>query len=184
MCVFPLIGWDSPVCDLRFSADVCGVFLVANIQSDYLQPLRLHLLILWLNDLFRIQSTKRALKPPWPPPGLLFVGGQSGKRWCILMVLISLVAIVCGWICFFDVQIFQQKEVRMLRNVWVMVLLDPKYKGKIQGSDDSNAERRQRMLVLQHNKLKKGLYWCRNKRISKPWMVTLPWLCSGTTSMW
>ncbi|KAF3507529.1 hypothetical protein F2Q69_00003678 [Brassica cretica] len=36
--------------------------------------------------------------------------------------------------------------IRMLRNVWVMVLLDPKYKGKIQGSDDSNAERRQRML--------------------------------------
>ena len=69
VCVFPLIGWDSPVCDLRFSAEVCvsafgfrGVFLVANIQSDYLQPLRLHLLIAWLNDLFRIQSTKRALK--------------------------------------------------------------------------------------------------------------------------
>ncbi|KAF2551211.1 hypothetical protein F2Q68_00033847 [Brassica cretica] len=89
------MGCESLVCDSRFSIDVC--------PSD---------------SGFGVVSQVRDPKHPWPPPGFFLFDEQSGRGWCIVMVQLSLVVIICGWFRFIIVQTLEQKEIMMMRNGW------------------------------------------------------------------
>ena len=98
---------------------------------------------------------------------------RSGKEWCIVMLRLSLVVIVCGWLSLTVFQIRQQKEPMMMRNVWARILLVPKTKGMTQGIEYFKATRWKMMLFLQHNNLKLWIYWFQRKIMSNPWTGTL-----------
>ncbi|CAF1954059.1 unnamed protein product [Brassica napus] len=159
--IFPSIRCESLVCDSRFSTDVC------------------------LSDSgFGGVSQVRDPKHPWPPPGFFLFDEQSGRGWCIVIVRLSLVVIICGWFRFIIVQMLEQKEIMMMRNGWDWVLLDPKYKGRIQGSGDSKERRWKMMLFLQHNNLELKLYGFQSKRMSMPWITTMEHVISCSGSVW